>query len=200
MEIVLASRNKNKIRELETLLRECSSNDITILSLDDIGYTEEIEENGSSFEENAKIKADAGAARGYITVADDSGLAVDYLNGAPGIYSARYAGEHGSDKNNNQKLLCELEGVPYEKRTASFVSAVCCVFPDSREPITVIGRCGGYILEEERGQNGFGYDPLFYIPSFRKTFAELSSDEKNSISHRGIAMRAFAEEFKKIFG
>ncbi len=198
MKILLASRNKNKIKELETLLCQNSSKDITVVSLDDIGFYDEIEETGSTFEENALIKSRVGSGLGYITVSDDSGLEVDYLNGAPGVYSARYSGEGADDAKNNAKLLTELEGVPQEKRTARFVSCVVCTFPDGRDPIKVFGSCEGIIMNEAHGSGGFGYDPLFYCPEFLKTFGELSPEEKNSISHRGRAMRAFAQEFKKI--
>lgn len=197
MKIVLTSRNKNKIRELETLLRSLTSKEIEILSLDDIGFKDDIAETGSAFEENAMLKAKTAAELGYIGIADDSGLEVDYLNGAPGIYSARYSGEHANDERNNRKLLSELEGVPYEKRTARFVSVVVCVFPDGRKPITARGTCEGVILESPAGENGFGYDPLFYYEPFKKSFAQLSSDEKNAVSHRGKAMRKFAESFVK---
>ncbi|MBE6538435.1 MAG: XTP/dITP diphosphatase [Ruminococcaceae bacterium] len=192
MEIVLASRNKKKIAELEVLLAESLGGSVKVLSLDDIGFTGDIEEDGNSFEENAMIKAKAVAEKGYIGVGDDSGLTVNALDGAPGIYSARYAGEHGNDELNNKKLLAELS----EKadRSAAFVSAVACAFP-SGEKFTVLGECRGEILREYRGDGGFGYDPLFYYPSLGKTFAELSMDEKNAISHRGKAMRAFALKF-----
>ena len=171
--------------------------DIYTMSLSDVGIFDEIEENGSSFAENATIKASAAARSGYIGIADDSGLTVDALDGAPGIYSARYAGEHGNDAANNKKLLGELEGLPAEKRTAAFVSAIACVFPDGRDTIIVEGRCPGVILTSARGEGGFGYDPLFYYPEFDKSFAELSADEKNAISHRGRALREFAVVFKK---
>ena len=192
MEIVLASRNKKKIAELEVLLSETLGGSVKVLSLDDIGFVGDIEEDGSSFEENAMIKASAVAERGYIGVGDDSGLTVNALGGAPGIFSARYAGEHGNDELNNKKLLSELSCK--NDRTAAFVSAVACAFPDG-ERFTVLGECRGEILTEYRGEGGFGYDPLFYYPSLGKTFAELSMDEKNAISHRGKAMRAFALKF-----
>ena len=194
MDIVLASHNKKKITELEALLSAAGFKDIRVLSLSDIGYNAEIIEDGDSFEANAMIKAKAPARPGIITVADDSGLCVDAFGGAPGIYSARYSGEDANDERNNEKLLCELSSK--DDRSAKFVSVVACVMPDGSS-FTVRGECPGTILGAPRGENGFGYDPLFYIPSFEKTFAELSADEKNSISHRGIAMRAFAEELKK---
>lgn len=197
MKIVLASQNQKKIKELRAILSETLGEELEVLSLSDVGIFDEIEENGSSFAENATIKASAAARSGYIGIADDSGLTVDALDGAPGIYSARYAGEHGNDAANNKKLLGELEGLPAEKRTAAFVSAIACVFPDGRDTIIVEGRCPGVILTSARGEGGFGYDPLFYYPEFDKSFAELSADEKNAISHRGRALREFAVVFKK---
>ncbi len=197
MKILLASHNKNKIAELEALLKTVCA-DAEVVSLSDVGFTGEIVEDGTTFEENALIKARTGARLGYITVADDSGLMVDALGGAPGVYSARYAGEDGNTEKNNAKLLAELQGVPKDKRTAHFVSVVACVFPDGREDIVVRGECPGEILTSPRGKTGFGYDPLFYYAPFHKTFAEMSADEKNSISHRGVAMQAFAKAFAKL--
>ena len=195
MKLVLASRNKKKIRELETFLKEISS-DITVLSLDDIGFHDEIVEDGGSFAANSKIKALVPAKFGFIGVADDSGLEVDALDGAPGVYSARYSGEGATDEKNNAKLLKALENVPDDKRTARFRTVITCEFPDGRE-IVVDGVCEGKILREPRGADGFGYDPLFYYEPFGKTFAELSPEEKNQVSHRGRAMRLFAEEIGK---
>ncbi|MBR3965496.1 MAG: RdgB/HAM1 family non-canonical purine NTP pyrophosphatase [Clostridia bacterium] len=193
MEIVLASRNNKKIAELQALMSEILP-EIKVLSLDDIGFCGDIIEDGESFEENAMIKAKAVAERGYIGVGDDSGLSVNALGGAPGIYSARYAGEHGDDEANNQKLLSELEGK--SDRSGAFVSVVACAMPDG-ECFSVRGECPGIILTEYKGNGGFGYDPLFYYEALGKTFAELSMAEKNEISHRGRAMRAFAYEFAK---
>lgn len=195
MKVVLASGNKKKIKELREILGEVFGDELEVLSLADVGLDGDIEENGASFAENSQIKANVAASSGYIGIADDSGLVVDALDGAPGIYSARYAGEHGNDAANNAKLLCELDGVPEEKRGAAFVCAVACVFPDGRQPIVVEGRCPGVILTAPRGENGFGYDPLFYIPGLGKSFAELSPEEKNAISHRGRALRKFADAF-----
>ena len=194
MKIVLASRNKKKIGEVLTLLREAGGAlaEIEVLSLDDIGMTEEIEENGKTFRENALIKASVPASLGYIGVADDSGLAVDALGGAPGVYSARYAGEPCDDEKNNQKLLAELANTPDEERTAQYVCAMACVFPDGRQ-FTVEGSCKGLLLREYRGDGGFGYDPLFYFPGYQKTFAEISGDMKNRVSHRGKAMKDFCK-------
>lgn len=201
MNFILASRNPKKIKELNAIL-SASIPDIRILSLDDIGFEGDIEENGTTFEENALIKArTAMAACGnrYPAIADDSGLSVDALNGEPGVYSARYAGDHGNDAANNELLLKNLEAIPDEKRTAQFVSVIACVFPDGRE-ISVSGEAKGVILREYRGEGGFGYDPLFlYIPESAdeprdKTFSEMTAEEKNVISHRGRAIRRLAFE------
>ncbi|MBO5670778.1 MAG: RdgB/HAM1 family non-canonical purine NTP pyrophosphatase [Clostridia bacterium] len=215
MKVVLASRNKKKIRELETLLSTLTSQNIEVLSLDDIGYTDEIVEDGSSFTENALIKAAVPASLGYIGIADDSGLMVDALNGAPGIYSARYSGADATDSANNEKLLTEMEAVTDDKRGGAFVSAIACVLPAGMEAdipdgvrvltregltaFTITGECRGTILRKARGDAGFGYDPLFYVPSKSRTFAELSAEEKNEISHRGIAMRSFCAAFTRVF-
>lgn len=197
MKILLASHNKNKIAELEALLKTVCA-DAEVVSLSDVGFTDEIVEDGTTFEKNALIKARTGARLGYITVADDSGLMVDALGGAPGVYSARYAGEDGNTEKNNAKLLAALQGVPQDKRTAHFVSVVACVFPDGREDIVVRGECPGEILTSPRGKTGFGYDPLFWYAPFGKTYAEMTAEEKNSISHRGVAMQAFAKAFAKL--
>lgn len=196
MKIVLASRNAHKIAELRDLLTTLTGKELEILSLDDIGYTGEIEENGNSFEENALIKAGVPASLGYIGIADDSGLAVDALDGAPGIYSARYAGEPCDNARNNEKLLESLKNVPKEERTAKFVCVIAAVSP-SGEQMVVRGECPGEILTALHGDGGFGYDPLFYFPPAGKTFAELSASEKNSVSHRAVAMKGFAAEFIK---
>ncbi len=196
MKLVLASHNMHKIREIEAVLARCGITDIELLSLSDIGYVGDIEENGATFEENAVIKASVPAALGYCGIADDSGLEVDALEGRPGVYSARFAGEPCNDANNNEKLLAELETVPDEKRTARFVSVVA--FVDPRHPernFTVRGECPGVILREERGFDGFGYDPLFYLPELNKTYAEITTEEKNAVSHRGKAMRLFAQRY-----
>ncbi|MBQ4353318.1 MAG: non-canonical purine NTP pyrophosphatase [Clostridia bacterium] len=214
IEIVLASNNKKKIAEMETLFRSASSNAVNLRTLAAVGYTDEIIEDGDTFEENSIIKASTPVKLGYIGIADDSGLAVDHLGGAPGVYSARYSGEGADDATNRAKLLRELDGVPAEKRTAKFVCTASVVFPkDSpyvvpvewriseelaaksgadREKVMVVrGECPGIILTEERGEGGFGYDSLFYYPAFDATFAQISGEQKNSVSHRGIAMREF---------
>ena len=195
MKMVLASRNAHKIAELQAILSQFIEG-IEILSLDDVGIYGEIEENGDTYRENALIKARVAASSGYIGLGDDSGLSVRALGGAPGVYSARYAGGHGDYAANNAYLLKNLEGE--SDRFAEFVCTLACVFPDGREDIVVEGRTQGVILESERGSEGFGYDPLFYYEPLGKTYAELSSEEKNSISHRFKAIEAFAKRLEKI--
>ena len=196
MEIVLASRNKHKISELQALLAKYIPN-IKVLSLDDIGFEDDIVEDGDTFEKNAFIKASAVAKCGYIGVGDDSGLSVNALGGAPGIYSARYAGEHGDNEANNRLLLKNLEDKA--DRSASFVCTIACVFPENiNKGYFFTGETQGIIIDEYRGNGGFGYDPLFFYEPLAKTFAELTSEEKNSISHRGKAIELFAKEFIKI--
>ena len=197
MDIVLASRNAKKIKELQSLLSQVSDLDLRVLSLDDIGYHDEIEENGTTFEQNSFIKASVPASMGYIGVADDSGLSVDYLDGEPGVYSARYSGANATDATNNEKLLAKLDGVPAEKRGAKFVCVISCVFPDG-QAFYVRRECPGRILTDAAGNGGFGYDPLFYYEPFGKTFAELSGEEKNQISHRGRAMKEFIRELAEV--
>lgn len=197
MKIVLASRNKNKIAELQALLSE-HIKDIEILSLSDVGIYGDIEENGETFEENALIKACVAATSGYIGIGDDSGLSVDALDGAPGVYSARYAGEHGNDSANNALLLENLRDV--SDRSARFVCTIACVFPKDagREPIIVRGEVEGEIIDVSRGEYGFGYDPIFYYPPLRKTLAEIAPSEKNTVSHRARAIEELAKRLKEI--
>lgn len=191
---IVATKNKGKLKEIKEILADFP---YEVLSMEQAGIDIEIEENGSTFEENALIKARAIAdITGGIVIADDSGLAVDYLDGAPGIYSSRFAGEGATDEEKNLKLLGLLEGLPIEKRSARFVCAVAVVFPDGRH-FTVRGICEGYIGNKPSGANGFGYDPLFCIPGQGKTVAELDSDVKNAISHRGKALRLMVEEMRK---
>lgn len=193
MDIVVSSNNRHKIAELESFLKKYFPS-IKLLSLSDINFEGDIVEDGKTFEENALIKARAAARFGYIAIADDSGLMVDALGGAPGIYSARFAGEPCDNKKNNEKLLAELSGLSGKERAAKFVSVIACVFPDGRE-LLARGECRGEIIEEYRGENGFGYDPLFYYPPLGKTYAEMSAEEKNTVSHRARSMAAFAEKF-----
>ena len=167
-----------------------------VVSMKEIGFNMPIEENGTTFEENALIKARAVAGQcGEIVLADDSGLEVDYLNGDPGIYSARYMGEETPYSIKNAAIIERLAGVPDEKRTARFVCAIAAVFPDGQELVT-LGEIQGRIDYEEKGKNGFGYDPIFYVPEFGKTTAELTDEEKNSISHRGRALRKMKEKLR----
>jgi len=196
MKIVFASGNKHKIEEFGAILARYIP-DIEIVSMKDAGIIDDIVEDGATFEENAIIKAQAVAKHGYIGVGDDSGLAVEALGGAPGIYSARYAVEHGNDKRNNQKLLEDMKNI--ENRRAAFVCTIACAFPSnsSYEDFCVRGECEGTILDVERGEGGFGYDPLFFVEGCQKTFAELGADEKNKISHRAVATELFANELCK---
>lgn len=221
--VVLSSRNKNKISELRTLLAEIPTLGINLLSLDDVGFYEDIVEDGNTYEENSVIKASALASRGYICIADDSGLSVRALGGAPGVYSARYGGEHVDYALNNKKLLGEMEGVL--DRAAEFVCVMSIVLPDSCgvsvpeelidaemsgfasnragvpvKAVVVRGECKGIIADGYSGDNGFGYDPIFYVEEFGKTYAEMTSEEKNSISHRGQAVKKTIKALEKIFG
>lgn len=189
--IIFATGNKNKIREIHEILGDLGWE---ILSMKEAGIDLDIVEDGTTFEENALIKAKAVAAQcNDIVLADDSGLEIDYLNKEPGIYSARYAGEDTSYDIKNQMLLDRLQGVPREKRTARFVCAIAAAFPDGRRE-TVRATMEGRIGYEEKGENGFGYDPIFYLPEYGCTSAELSMEEKNRISHRGKALRLIKEE------
>ena len=193
MKIVLASSNKNKIKELTAILSNVLGGELEIITIKEAGILDEIVEDGSTFAENALIKARAAAKTGMIGIGDDSGLTVEALDGAPGIFSARYAGDHGNDELNNQKLLAEMSDK--DDRRAAFVSSIACVFPDGREDIISHGYIHGEILRKPRGNGGFGYDPLFYVKEFDKTLAELSADEKNLISHRANALKDFAQKF-----
>ena len=191
MKIVLASHNKKKLRELYDILSGYIP-DVEILSLDDVGLTEDIVEDGTTFAENAYIKARAAAESGYIGVGDDSGLEVYALDRAPGIYSARYAGGHGDDEANNQLLLKNL--ADKADRGGAFVSCIACVFPEELDKAYYFeGRTEGEITHEYRGEGGFGYDPLFYYAPMNKTYAEMTAEEKNSISHRGKAMKLLVD-------
>lgn len=193
MKIVLASNNQNKINEIKSILDRVVDG-VEVLSLKEIGFYDEIVEDADTFEGNALIKARTVAALGYIGIADDSGLCVDALGGAPGVYSARYAGEPCDHQKNNEKILSALAGKEDPERSAAFVSVIACVLPNGKS-FTVKGECKGKMLKALQGNGGFGYDPLFMPEGFDKTFAELSFDEKNSISHRRRSLDAFAERF-----
>lgn len=182
------------MKEIRRILADPS---LEILSLKDAGIHADIDENGKSFEENAMIKAEAiSKMTGEIVLADDSGLEIDYLNKEPGIYSARYMGEDTSYRIKNASLIERLAGVPDEKRTARFVCAIAAAFPDGTVKTTE-GVIEGRIGYEERGENGFGYDPIFYVPEFGCTTAELSEEQKNAVSHRGKALEKMREILKE---
>lgn len=187
MKFVMATHNQKKLDELERILMPLQ---ISVSAPDLL----EVEETGTTFAENAFLKADSACREtGLPAVADDSGLMVDALNGAPGVYSARYAGEDATDLDRIHKLLDALKDVPEEKRTAKFVSAICCVFPDGSQ-ITAQGECAGTIAFAPEGAGGFGYDPIFLVNG--RSFAQLTAEEKDEISHRGCALRAFAEKLQ----
>ena len=197
MRLILASNNKNKLREFKQLVEGM---DIELLSQSEAGLHLDVEETGTTFEENALLKAESGCREsGMPCIADDSGLAVDKLGGAPGVYSARYSGVHGDDDANNKKLLRELYGVPPEERGAAYVSVVCCVYPDGRV-LTARGECRGKIGFTEQGDGGFGYDPLFLPEEYgsKRTMAQLTADEKDAISHRGKAVQEIARRIGEI--
>lgn len=190
MKIIIATHNKHKLQEMSRILSPMGYEVVTDRDLG-IELTD-AEENGETFLDNARIKAESGCREsGLPCIADDSGLCVDALGGAPGVFSARYSGTHGDDDGNNKKLLSELEGVPTEKRTAHFACAICVSFPDGSE-VTATGKCEGYIGYEKKGTNGFGYDPLFMVGD--RSLAEMTAEEKDAISHRGNALKALKEK------
>ena len=193
--LIFATGNAGKMREIREILADMG---MEIYSMKEAGIAADIEENGSTYEENAMIKARAVAAQAKdaIVLADDSGLEIDFLGGEPGIHSARYLGEDTSYRIKNAELLKRLDGVPQEKRTARFVCAIAAVLPDGRE-LTTRATIEGSIDYGEKGEGGFGYDPIFYVPEFGKTTAELTEEEKNQISHRGKALRLMKEELRK---
>ena len=194
MDFILATNNMKKLAEMQRILSPLGINVVTAKMLGK--QLEDVEEDGKTFEDNAKLKARAACKEMNMpAIADDSGLCVDYLDGAPGIFSARFAGEHGNDEKNNDLLLEKLDGVPLEKRTAHYVCAICCTFPDGRE-IVVRGECNGVIGFERDGHEGFGYDPLFLVDG--KAFGRYTAEEKDKISHRGNALRLLTKEMEKI--
>lgn len=190
-DIIAASRNPKKIREMLDITKAFG---MTIISRDEAGLpTTEIQEDGSTFEENSYKKAfEIMKISGLPTIADDSGLEVDWLDGAPGVYSARFAGEECDDEANNRKLLALLQGVPKEKRGARFVSVITLIFPDGKV-LVARGETAGTLLTEERGEGGFGYDPLFVPVGEELTYSELTAEQKNQISHRGKALQKLKE-------
>ena len=192
MRAVLASHNQKKIAELQTILGELG---VEVISQREAGVDIEVEETGTTFEANARLKARAVMeATGLPAIADDSGLSVDALEGAPGVYSARYGGEGLDDTGRWQLLLEHMQGV--EDRTCRFVCVICCAFPDGGE-LMARGECPGVLAQAPQGDGGFGYDPIFYLPQLGKTMAQLTPQEKNSLSHRGNALRDFQKEWER---
>ena len=195
--MIFATENENKMVEIREILGDLP---LEILSMKQAGIAADIVEDGKTFEENALIKArEVCKLAGEMVMADDSGLEIDYLNGEPGIYSARYMGEDTSYRIKNQNLIDRLQGVPDEQRTARFVCAIAAAFPDGREMV-VRGTIEGRIGYEERGENGFGYDPIFYVPECGCTTGEMSPELKNELSHRGKALRAMRKILEEKYG
>lgn len=199
--MILASNNAHKIKEISNILEGIN---IEIKSLKDEDINIDVEEDGKTFEENAKKKASEiveylinRGEKNFIVLSDDSGLEVDYLNGEPGIYSARYAGEHGNDKENNKKLLKELKGVQKEKRNAKFICQIALI-DEKNKYYSIRGEVEGVILDELSGIEGFGYDPLFYYEPFKKSFGEMTEEEKNLVSHRSVALNKLKGILKEI--
>ena len=192
--IIFATGNAGKMKEVREILKDLN---VEVLSMKEAGIQADVEENGKTFQENAVIKArEIMKISGEVVLADDSGLEIDYLNKEPGIYSARYMGEDTSYRIKNGNLIERLQGVPDEKRTARFVCAIAAAFPDGSVETTE-GTIEGRIGYEEKGENGFGYDPIFYVPELGCTTAELTGEQKNQISHRGKALEAMKEILKK---
>ncbi|WP_300382182.1 XTP/dITP diphosphatase [Clostridium sp.] len=199
--LILASNNNGKIEEMKILLKDIN---IEVFSLKEMGIDIDVVEDGKTFEENAKKKCSEiyeelirRKESNFMVIADDSGLEVAFLNNEPGVYSARYAGEHGNDKNNNKKLLLKLKNIPYENRRARFICQLALI-NEYNNYRGVTGSVEGYILKEEKGVDGFGYDPLFYYEPFRKTFSEMTMEEKNKISHRGIALEKMKKTIEEL--
>ena len=189
MKLVLASKNEKKLTELRDIL---SAQGVEVVTEADVGIDIDVEETGTTFEENAKLKAQAVMqASGLPAIADDSGLCVDALNGAPGVYSARYGGPGLDDPGRCALLLENMRGML--DRRCRFVSVIHCAFPNG-DALTARGECPGTLAYAPRGESGFGYDPIFFVPSLKKTFAQLTAEEKNAISHRGLALKAFQEK------
>ena len=191
MKLVLASKNPHKLTEMQAILAQLG---VEVVLERDVGADVEVEETGATFQENAFLKARAVMeATGLPAVADDSGLCVDALNGAPGVYSARYGGPELDDEGRYRLLLDNLRG--QLDRRGKFVSAICCCFPNG-DRVEARGECPGTIAYAPRGEGGFGYDPVFFLPGLKKTFAQLTPEEKNAVSHRGAALRAFREKLE----
>jgi XTP/dITP diphosphohydrolase len=188
--ILIATRNKGKIREIQGLLKELP---LTVLSLDDLGLDDEVEENGDSFLANAILKArHFFRVTGIPTLADDSGLCVDAMSGLPGVYSARYGGKELTDEQRCRLIIANMVSVPEEKRTAHFECAMILAMPEDTNYV-FLGECPGILLLNQRGENGFGYDPIFFYTPAQKTFAEMSQEEKSKVSHRGKALKQLVD-------
>ncbi|RYL93842.1 XTP/dITP diphosphatase [Sporolactobacillus sp. THM7-4] len=196
-QVVIASNNQGKIKEIKALLADF---DVDIRSLKDLGVDINVPETGTTFQENARLKAETLSNQlNMITIADDSGLVVDALNGEPGIFSARYSGPEKNSEKNIKKLLSRLDGVPPEKRTAHFVCVIALSQP-GKTTCFAQGRCDGMITTEKRGQNGFGYDPVFLVPDKHLTFAEMGEKDKNEISHRARALQQLRDNWRNWVG
>lgn len=194
MKVILASKNQHKLTELSTILSQLG---FEIALESEYGLDIDVEETGTTFEENSFLKADAVMkASGLPVLADDSGLMVDALDGAPGVYSARY-GHKASDKERTAYLLENMKDVPEGKRGAKFACVITCLFPDGRK-IVARGECPGVIARAPHGENGFGYDPVFYLPELGMTYAELPSEQKNAISHRARALQDFCRKYQEV--
>ena len=194
MKLVLASKNEKKLIEMQEILSRLG---VEVCLESDVGVNVEVEETGTTFEENSLLKARAVMeASGMAAIADDSGLCVDALGGAPGVYSARYGGEGLDDTGRYRLLLENMRGLP---RSARFVSVITCCFPNG-DVLTARGECPGTIAFAPMGEGGFGYDPVFFVPQLKKTFAQLTHEEKNAISHRGLALSAFRDELERYLG
>ncbi len=192
--IIFATKNKGKIKEINAILADM---DVNVISMEDAGITIDVVEDGTTFEENSMKKAvQIMEVSGKITLADDSGLEIDYMDKAPGVYSARFMGEDTPYEERFKAIFEKLDGVPAEKRTARFVSCIAAAFPDGRR-LTTYDTVEGIIGYEVKGENGFGYDPIFYVPDKGRYMAELSAEEKNAISHRGKALGKMKELLKK---
>lgn len=199
LKVIVASNNSHKISEIKNILKDLK---LDIYSLKECNIDIDVVEDGKTFKDNAYKKAKeikdyltGLGEKDFIVMSDDSGLEVEYLNKEPGVFSARYAGEHGNDEKNNEKLLKNLENVHGKDREAEFVCSIALISYNGKE-VFVEGRCRGVIANEKQGTEGFGYDPLFYIPSLNKTFAQLTSEQKNTISHRALALKELKDRIK----
>lgn len=195
--VIIATKNKGKAKEFSSLFADYG---MDVKTLIDYPALADVEETGETFEENAILKAKTiSNETGQLVIADDSGLSIDALGGRPGVYSARYAGADKDDEANIQKVLAELQGLPMEKRTARFHCVLAIARP-GKETVTVSGTCEGKITMMKKGENGFGYDPIFWLEDFERTMAELQPEEKNSVSHRGVAMRKLGRMLPELIG